>query len=230
MVASAVQPGRERVENVSAVELAAGDEIQRGDEEADPSGHEHRMRRSLMERGNDGFHHQQTMQQLDGQRVAAKADEGLRCAAGLGHAQQKSHGDGQRRGDIAGQRPVDSHVHERIAAGDARADADDGAESSAERGRGKHPGQSGANAVREAGGVVAELVDQEDAEQRKRISKARGEEAGMAKEPSPGPQVTVAHHRRQAFEEVLHEPCAVHGGGDDAGGEKQQPASHTPEK
>ena len=44
---------------------------------------------------------------------------------------------------IAGERAVDSNVHERVAAGNAGADADDCAEGAAERGRGNDPGQSG---------------------------------------------------------------------------------------
>jgi hypothetical protein len=102
-----------------------------------------------------------------------------------------------------------------------RADANDGAEGSAERGSGDDPGQCGAQAVRAARRVVAELMDQENAEQGERVSKTGGEESRVAKKPSPGPQVALARDGWQALEEVVHEPRAIHSCGDNAGEEKQ---------
>ena len=47
--------GRDGIEDVAAVELAAGDQVQRGDEEADPAGDEHRMGRDAIKGGNVGI-------------------------------------------------------------------------------------------------------------------------------------------------------------------------------
>ena len=48
----AVQARRERVEDVAAVELAAGDQVERGDEQADPARDEDGMWRGLIEGGS----------------------------------------------------------------------------------------------------------------------------------------------------------------------------------
>jgi hypothetical protein len=80
--------------------------------------------------------------------------------------------------------------------------------------------------MRAASGVVAEFVDEENAEQGERVGKTREEESGVAEEPAPGPKITLARDGRKTAEEVVHELRAVHGGGDDAGKEKQQPANH----
>ena len=66
---------RDGVEDVSAIELAGGHEIERSDEEADPAGDQDRMAegvceggRGWMEPGKDAMHH------IEGERVA-EADE-----------------------------------------------------------------------------------------------------------------------------------------------------------
>ena len=95
-----------------------------------------------------------------------------RAWLGRSDAEHEADGDGDERGDVAGQRAVDAHIHERVAAGNAGADPNDSAGGSAERGRGKHPGQSGVDAVGAAGEVVAELMDEQNAEQREREGEA----------------------------------------------------------
>ena len=83
-------------------------------------------------------------------------------------AERKAHRHGQHRSHIAGERTINAHIHERIAAGNAGPDLDDGANRAAQRGSRQNPGQGGADAVQAAGEVMAELVDQQDAEQRER--------------------------------------------------------------
>jgi len=51
----AVQAGRECVEDVSTVELAAGNEVERGDEQADPAGDEDGMMSGQLEGGGSGM-------------------------------------------------------------------------------------------------------------------------------------------------------------------------------
>ena len=80
----AMQARREGVEDVSAVKLAAGNEIERGDEETDPAGDEDGVGRGLVERGNGGVPvGEKVAQQLDGERIAAEANDGLRCAGAV---------------------------------------------------------------------------------------------------------------------------------------------------
>ena len=63
----AVEAGRDGVEDVAAVQLPSGDEIQRGDEEANPAGYQHRVGRGVAEGRNQGIPvRQQCMQQTDG--------------------------------------------------------------------------------------------------------------------------------------------------------------------
>ena len=102
------------------------------------------------------------------------------AAPGSWLAQHKSHHDGRRRSNIAGQRTVDSYVHERIAAGNARANADDRAGRAAQRGRRQYPGQRSVDAVGAAGKVVAQLVEEQNAQQGKGKSKAACEQSGVA--------------------------------------------------
>ena len=83
-----------------------------------------------------------------------------------GDAEQKAHGYGHGGGDIAGQRAVDAYIHQSVAVGDAGADLNDGAGCAAERGSGQNPGQRGADAVPAAGEIMAEFVDEQNAEQR----------------------------------------------------------------
>ena len=108
----------EGVENVSAVELAAGNQVERGDEEADPAGDENGVRREAGRTwGRMRIPAQQASEwmQADGERFAAEADDGSGASGAPRHAEHKADGDGDGRGDIAGERAVDSHVHQRVA-------------------------------------------------------------------------------------------------------------------
>ena len=61
---------------MSTVELAAGDEIERCDEEADPSGDEDGVRCDVIEGGNRRIPlHQDAVNEADGEGFAAEDDE-----------------------------------------------------------------------------------------------------------------------------------------------------------
>lgn len=80
----AMEARRESVEDVSAVKLAAGEEIEGGDEESDPARDEDGVRGGLIERGDGGVPvGENAAQQVDGERIAAEANEGL-GRAGVG--------------------------------------------------------------------------------------------------------------------------------------------------
>ena len=169
------------------------------------------------------------VQDANGERRAAEADDGGRSVSGSGGAEHEADGDGDGRGDVTGQGTIDADVHEGVAGRDAGANLDDGAGGAAEGGRGQNPGQGGANLVPAAGEVMAELVNQQNAEQGEGKGPADGEEIGVVGEPGPGPEVAVTDDRRHAFKEVLHEARAVGGGGEHAGAEQQERETILPE-
>ena len=223
LVKALVRPGREGVEDVAAIELSAGDEIERSDEEADPAGDQDGVGSDVVKGRGGGIPlEQEGMEEADGEGLAAEADDGH---GGVGRglvAEGKAHGDGDGGGHVAGQRAVDADVHQRVAVGNAVANLDDGAGGAAEGGGGKHPGEGGADLVAAAGEVVAELVDQQDTQKREGEGEAGLEHLRVVKEPAPGPKVAVADDGRQAFNEVLHEAGAVGGGGENADGEQEK--------
>ena len=221
--AEAVEFGGDGVEDVSAVELTAGNEIEGSDEEADPSGDEDGVGGDVFEGGSLGVPaNEQGMEDADGEGFAAEADDGDGCVGGGMNTEGEPDGDGHGGGDIAGQRAVDAHVHEGVEAGDAGSNLDDGAGGTAEGGCGKDPGESDFDVVEAAGEVVSELVDEEDAEEGGGESPAGEEHFGMVREPGPGPEVTVSDNGRHAFDKVLHEARAVGRSGDDTGGQQNQ--------
>jgi hypothetical protein len=75
--------------------------------------------------------------------------------------------------------------------------------------------------MRAAGKVVAELVDEQDAQQRERESETGGKVVGMAGDPGPGPKIAVANTGRHSLNKILHEARAAGSGGNDAGGQQQ---------
>ena len=66
---------RDGVEDVSAIELAAGDEVERSDEESDPSGEEYGMRGDAVEGWDGGVPvGDEGMDQVEGDGFAAELD------------------------------------------------------------------------------------------------------------------------------------------------------------
>jgi hypothetical protein len=221
--------GRDGVENVSAVELAAGNQVQRGDEEADPSGDQHGVRRDVGKVGDGGVPvHQQRVDQADGERFAAKHDYGGRSVCRGVEAQGKSDRHGQCRCHISGQRPIDAHIHQCVAVGDALRSYD-GAGRAAQRGRRQHPGEGGSNAVPAAGEVVAELVDEENAQQGNEKAKPVLNISGWSESHPQGHRSLSRTTGGRPSDKILHEPRAVGGCGDDADGQQEQRKAVFPE-
>src|SRR5580658_4075745 len=156
------------------------------------------MKREALETGQVGMRTQkQQANYADRQWFAAELDDGSGRVGAARHTEQESRDDGDRRSDVSGERAVDPYIHQRIAIWYERADANDGAGCAAERRRGNDERQSCVDAVRTAGDVVAELVNQKNRKKRERKSEACREEIVMAPEPRPGPEIVLAHHRRQ---------------------------------
>src|ERR1035437_7652410 len=88
-----VQAGRDGVENMSAIELAAGDQVKRSDEQTDPPGHQYRVRRNVVKQGNRGVPlHKESVEEADGKWFAAKADNGCGGVGRRVEAERKTHG------------------------------------------------------------------------------------------------------------------------------------------
>ena len=157
---------RDGVKDVSAVELGGRDEVERGNEQADPACDENRMVRGVRKGRNAGLDvREKAVHQGDGQGIG-KIYAGV-GAGGVGASrcwmrEQQADGDGDDRGDVAGDWAVGSHVHESVAVGNAAADLDYGTSGPAERRRGQNPGEGGANSVDAARDVVAEFMRQKN--------------------------------------------------------------------
>ena len=157
---------RDGIENVAAVELAAGDQVQRGDEQTNPSCDKQRVGRSVVE-GGEGWlpAQQQGVDEADGERLAAERNDGDGRIVRQRTAEQKALGHGQDRGGIADQRTVDAHIHESVAGGNEGADSNYGAGCAAECGSRQNPGKRASYAVNAAGKIVAKFVDEQNAQQ-----------------------------------------------------------------
>jgi hypothetical protein len=218
----AVPARGEGEEQVTAVELAAGDEVEGGDEQADPAGDENRMadglselRGSVVERGEEPGH------EFEGERFA-ESDQGSSVSGRIGVREKQADGYSQERGKESGQRSVDANVDEGAAVWNAAADLDDSAGSTAQRGRRQHPGQRGADAMGAAGKVVSELMGEQDAEQGDGKRPSQMKAAGVGEQPGPGPKIVFADYGWLAVEEIEHEAGADCRGGDGAESEQKQ--------
>lgn len=175
---AAVEGTGEGVENVAAVELTNGKEIERGGEQADPGGAGYRMEIDV--RGGDAGENG-----LDGEpeeRRVAECEVALVGDTRDDLAESEADTEGGQQKDESGEGAGDADI-KKIAAGEnGCADADEGAEGSDEGGGGEEVGQGGIDAVVEAGEVMAELVGEEDGEEGEGEGETRGEEEGLLPE------------------------------------------------
>ena len=177
----AVARGKEGVQNVAAIELADGQQVHGGGEHADPGGARHGVQVDIG-RGTPGkmARSQQPLQQRNAEMVAALR---ARCRESLWRRRCPMASAGQQK-DEPGERPGDADIEERPPGIDGRPDPDEGAEGSEKRRRQKI-GQAGIHAVEDGGHVVAELVGQQNQQQRERIRQALQEGGGMIARSSP---------------------------------------------
>ena len=199
---------------MTAVELTAGNEIEGGDEEADPACDEDGVVEGVMEVRSveDGC------EDVDGQRLA-ESDHAGRGMERYRPREGKSESDGDERDEVAGERAVSADVDERLAGRNAALDLYDGSGGAAEGGGWQHPGERGAYAVGAACEIVAKFVGEQDGEQSDRERPPQPEAIGMLEEPGPWPEIVVGGERGVAEEEVMHEACADGCGGERAEGE-----------
>ena len=156
----AMGAGRQGVEKMAAIELAGGDEVERGDEEAHPAGDEDGMAECVFE----GWGVEKRGEGGEGERGAEVDDAGGvegRCGFRAGDADDA----GDDRGAVAGDGSPNADVNQGSAVRDAALDANDGPGGAAERRCRQYPGQRSADAVGATGKVVSELVREQDEEQ-----------------------------------------------------------------
>ena len=183
--------GRDRVEDVAAIELSHRQQVQRGGEQAHPGGAADGVEEKLVERH---VRAQQLCQQFHQGRVA-KNNRSLceRAGDGLGIENadnQCGHGDCK-----ADQRSGDADVEQRAPVDDGRLDANEGAHGADEGGRREEVGVGGVDAVDAAREVVAQLVRQQDSHQGEREGPAREQRERVfdhrAEEIKPGEEFSV---------------------------------------
>ena len=216
-----VELGREGVEDVAAVELAGGDEVERRNEDADPTGDE------------DGMPEERAVEVdmamtdcVD--EVGEKTEQEWVAEGDQPHGllvdrfgEGESDGCGDEGDGKAGDGAEGSDGEEGGARLDAGLQADDGAGGSRERGGGQHEGQRGADAVILAGEVVSELVDEKDAEECGGEREAGGELAEVVADPVVGEDVLVRGEGEEAVGEIVDVAHADDGGGEE-GDDKQE--------
>src|SRR5580658_3111339 len=168
----------ERVENVSAIQLARGDQIERS------------RKQSYPRRAADGMKYEiacgdawleQRKKQTEGQRRAEVhdgSDFGAGDYFGVRHAERER----RNRENESDKRAGDANIEQRAARGNRRADSDERAERADQRRRGNEVRIARIDAVCTAREKVAEFMREQDAEQRECEWNAGGEEAGMSEQ------------------------------------------------
>ena len=214
--------GPDGVEDVSAIELAGGQQIERGNEETHPAGDEHGVADHESEGGYAGMHpREQGMNEADGPGIP-EANQGGGWVLRQRLGERESDDDCDQRRDISTDGAVDTDVEERVAVGDPASNENDGAGRAAESGRREQEGQRGIDAVSAASEVVAEFVGQQDGKQCGGEWPAEKDVGRMLHEPGPWPQITVRGDGGQSEKKVLHETRADGHRCEDADGEQDE--------
>ncbi len=181
------------IEDVAAVELADGKEVEGGGQEAEPAGEGHGVDQQVALRRD--LPQQQAAEQGEDQRLA----QGQPSALGAPFHDMRegdAHGHDRQGGQEAGQRPGQADVEQRPLRGEGRADLDEGAEGADQGGGGDEMGQGGLDAVAAAGEEMSHFVDQQDAQQRQRVGEAPEPGGGMAPQEAPESRRRRAGSRR----------------------------------
>jgi len=153
----------ERAEDVAAVELRGGDEVERRGEESDPGGTADGMKKDVANRSvwveERGESAEDQRSAEDGARVRGIGEAGYDFC--VKHAEDE-RGDGD---DEADDRAGCADVEEGAARPDRRANHDESAEGADQRRERDEERVGGMNVVMTAGEVVAEFVDEQDGQQ-----------------------------------------------------------------
>jgi competence protein ComEC len=158
-------PRREGVEDVTTVELADRQEVERRSEQPEPGGDEERMEHHVASGGKEQRIHQA------GEKTGREHQDTF-SRRRVRHVRVPEAVDQDRQGgDETGDRSRHPHVEQRPPVGERSPDADDRPEGAEGVGSWKEEGGGGVDAVQAAGHVVPHLVHSEDEEHRGRIGK-----------------------------------------------------------
>ena len=165
------------IEDVAAVQLAGGQQVERGGEDADPRGAPDRVQQQGLVRNarpQQGFEDalDQRAAEYDKRFLIAGKDK-FRLGDGQGQRRHRDEETDQRAGD--------GHIEQSATIDDRRANSDESAEGADERGRGNEIWIRGVDAVVAAGEVVAEFVGEQDAHERRGEGNAQEKQARFEK-------------------------------------------------
>ena len=188
------------IDDVAAVELADGQQVEAGQKQAEPTREAHRPEGQSHAFG--GGAEKQPRQPLQEEGIA---QQHAPVGVGVGNVVRAIEAEDQHRQghDEAGQGSRDAHVEQRATMGERALDPDERAQRSDQAGERNEEGERRLDAVVEAGEVVAELVGEHDAQHPDDEPGAAHEQdrdAGHEEEgdvPSPGLPRRGAGRRRR---------------------------------
>lgn len=174
----------ERTQNMAAVQLGNGEEIERGGEEADPCGAANGMKQERAGR-NAGMEPrgEETQQQrsAEGHLYTAHVVE-----AGDNFGVENAVGERGNRQNEPDKRTGSAHVKECANGTNGRTNQNECAEGAHERWEGNEERIAGANVMMAAGEEMAEFMSEENGEQSESEGQAGGESGGVFVKKSEG--------------------------------------------
>jgi hypothetical protein len=180
----AVKARAQRAEDVAAVELRGGEEIERSGEEADPGGAAYRMKKNVRDR-RVGI--KKRGESAEDERRAEDGADVIWIGEAWHNFGVKYAEDECRDGDDeADERSGGADVEESAPRADRGADHDEGAEGADQRWEGNEIGIRGMDVMVSASEVVAELVNEQNAEKRQSEGESADERERMLVEKCEG--------------------------------------------
>ena len=177
-------PGRDGEDQVSAIELTAGKQIQGGCQHSSPARQRNRMKVIVIERRAAVM--QQKMSKVEDQREAELQIRVREAHDGTRHREPGKHGG---YGDHEScDRSGDADIEERGARADEAAYADEGAEGSNQSGRGNKERKSCADTVVTAEKVVSQFVREQNSHDCQREWNSEQKQPGTLPDPLHGEQ------------------------------------------
>jgi len=178
-----VPSGRDRVQDVPAVQLRQRNQVERGDEQSEPAGDERRVQVNRRRLRREEAREEEVEQEARRKRQALRRQRPSR-----GRVPQAIQQDRQRHHE-AGDGPGDADVEEGAARREGGADADDRPEGAEGVRRGQKEGEGRVDPIDPAGDVMPHLVRPEDQNRPDRVGQAVAPGARPAPEVArPGDQ------------------------------------------
>src|SRR5712691_13571317 len=187
---------RGRVEDVPAVELPGGKQVERRREQADPRRTAHRMKQEVAR-----WHPWPQPSQQRAQRQWIAKNHGGVCSRQWDYS-RVGDGDGQRwnRKEETGDGSGEAHIKQSLAGINRGPNSDEGSQRSNQRWRGDEVRIAGRDTVISAGKIVAKLVRQQNPQKRESVRHACEQELWVRKQRRIG---------RKEVVDIRRPPCCV---------------------